>query len=281
MKKILLTIALLAIAVVSQAQFTASLHLGGSVYKGSASIESQTRNNDTIIVDPVINDTMGTPISLTGGLKFGYQFGRFQAGITGSYTWNHFESNMTPEEYAVVNIASFKPDKPHDKWTGWYKQKYTAYTIAPYFRCDLINFGDVTLFAELDLYYSKVNSPERQDFVDWYQFEMHCTLDTNYVIERNSVSLGAKIVPGMTWQLSGHCAIELYFDFMAFAYDKTTNNSVVVVDEYTEVGGYRDLARRTTTTTEEAVTELGFGVTGSPLLNNNRNWVRVGFNYTF
>lgn len=280
MKKILLTLSLVAMAAFSQAQFVASLHLGGNVSKGSYTIASETRNNDTIVISPIIEDTVGTPISLTGGLKFGYQFGRFQAGITGSFTWNHYYSKQTVSEYGQIN-DDFDISKPKDDYTGWYTQKYTAYTIAPYFRCDLINFGDVTLFAELDLYYTKVNNPNRHDFIDWYQYEMHSTIDTSYDVELNSVSLGAKIVPGMTWQLSGHCSIELYLDFMAFCFDRTTNNSITVFDEYDYTAEPRILARRTTTTVESVVTEMGFGVTGSPLLNNDRNWVRVGFNYTF
>lgn len=280
MKKILLTISLIALAAVGQAQFVASLHVGGSTSKQSYTIASETRNNDTIIITPEVQDTLGTPIALTGGLKFGYQFGRFQAGITGSFTWNHYYSKQTDAEYARIN-DDFDMSVPHDDYIGWYKQKFTSYTIAPYFRCDLINFGDVTLFAELDLYYTKVNNPHRQDFVDWYQWEMHSTIDTNYDIELNSVSLGARIIPGMTWQLSGHCSFELYLDFLSFAFDRTTNNSITVVDEYDYTATPRILARRTTTTVETVVTEMGFGVTGSPLLSNNRNWVRVGFNYTF
>lgn len=280
MKKILLTLSLVALAAVSQAQFVASLQLGGNTSKGSYTIAKETRNNDTIIITPEIQDTVGTPISLTGGFKFGYQFGRFQAGVTGSFTWNHYYSKQSVDEYAQIN-DDFDISKPKDDFVGWYTQKYTAYTIAPYFRCDLINFGDVTLFAELDFYYTKVNNPHRRDFIDWYQYEMHSTIDTNYEVVINSVSLGAKIVPGMTWQLSGHCSVELYLDFMAFCYDRTTNNSITVVDEYDYTALPRILARRTTTTVDQVVTEMGFGVTGSPLLSNDRNWVRVGFNYTF
>lgn len=280
MKKILLIITLVALAAVSQAQFVASLQLGGSTSKGSSVIASETRNNDTIIITPEVQDTLGTPIALTGGLKFGYQFGRFQAGITGSFTWNHYYCKQSVDEYGQIN-PDFDVARPHDKYTGWYKQKFTSYSVAPYFRCELINFGDVTLFAELDLYYTKVNDPQRQDFIDWYAYEMHNTIDTSYDISLNSVSLGAKLVPGMTWQLSKSCSIELYFDFMAFCYDKTTFNSITVVDEYDYTAEPRILARRTTTTVEQVTTEMGFGVTGSPLLNNDRNWIRAGFNYTF
>lgn len=280
MKKILLTITLVALAAVSHAQFVASLQLGGSITKGSAVVASETRNNDTIIITPEVYDTLGTPIALTGGLKFGYQFGRFQAGITGSFTWNHYSAKQTVAEYGQIN-PDFEVSRPHEKYVGWYKQKFTAYSIAPYFRCDLINFGDVTLFAELNLYYTKVNNPHRQDFIDWYAYEMHNTIDTNYDIDLNSVSLGAKLVPGMTWQLSKSCSIELYFDFMAFCYDKSTLNKITVVDEYDYTAEPRILARRTTTTVEQVTTEMGFGVTGSPLLNSDRNWIRAGFNYTF
>ena len=86
--------------------------------------------------------------------------------------------------------------------------------------------------------------------------------------------------PGMSWQLSKHCSLDLYLDILAIAYDNTKTTDIVVDDLYDETASPRILARRTTTTTVTTTNEMGFNVKGSPLLNN-KNWVRVGFNYTF
>ena len=124
-------------------------------------------------------------------------------------------------------------------------------------------------------------NPSRRDSADWYWRELHNTIDTTYTVDYNSTSFGAKIVPGMTWQLSEHCHVELYLDILAFTFDRSITNSITVSDEYTQFEGQeRILSRSTKTTTESTTTDMGFGITGTPLLNNS-NWVRVGFCYTF
>ena len=164
--------------------------------------------------------------------------------------------------------------------TGWYKQYRTSYTIAPYIRYELIQLGDLTFFAELNGYYTKVNNARHHDFLDWYYREMHNTIDTSFVIPESSVSMGAKITPGLSWQLSPHCNIDLYLDVLAFTFDYTVLSKRTVIDEYDYTTLPRVLARRTTIDATTTSTEMGFAVTGSPLVNN-RNWIRVGFNYTF
>ena len=290
MKKILFTLAFFSLATLAHAQFVVSAQLGGSYFNGSSSSESirqtisQDTGNDTVIYG--FGDTVhfDKPLSLSGGIKIGYQTRKMQFGIAAIFSFSHLEAEQSATEYYAANPNTevvnpyFAPR--YKDYTGWYKQYRTSYTIAPYIRYELIQLGDLTFFAELNGYYTKVNNARHHDFLDWYYREMHNTIDTSFVIPESSVSMGAKITPGLSWQLSPHCNIDLYLDVLAFTFDYTVLSKRTVIDEYDYTTLPRVLARRTTIDATTTSTEMGFAVTGSPLVNN-RNWIRVGFNYTF
>ena len=290
MKKVLFILAFISMAALANAQFVISAQLGGSYFNGFSSSESihQTVSPDTGI-DTVIygfGDTVhfDKPLALSGGIKIGYQTRKMQFGIAAIFSFSHLHAEQTAAEYyaANPNTEVVKPSIAvrYKDYVGWYKQYRTSYTIAPYVRYELIQLGDVTFFAELNGYFTKVNNAKHHDFLDWYYREMHNTIDTSFTIPESSTSLGAKIVPGLCWQLSPHCSVDLYFDIMAFSFDYTTVYKRTIIDEYDYTTLPRVLARRTTIDATTTSTEMGFAVTGSPLLSN-RNWVRVGFNYTF
>lgn len=290
MKKVLFILAFISIAALGNAQFVVSAQLGGSYFNGGSSSEfihqtiSADTGNDTVLSGRSDTINFDKPLSLTGGIKIGYQTRKMQFGIAASFSFSHLHAEQTALEYynANPNTEIVKPavaDKYKD-YIGWYKQYRTSFTIAPYIRYELIQLGDVTFFAELNGYFTKVNNATHHDFLDWYYREMHNTIDTTFIIPENSTSIGAKITPGLCWQLSPHCSVDLYFDIMAFTFDHTTIYKRTVIDEYDYTTLPRVLARRTTIDATTTTTEMGFAVTGSPLLTN-RNWVRVGFNYTF
>ncbi len=287
MKKALFTLALVSIAALGHAQFVISAQLGGNYSNGGSSFESirQTINpltgNDTIIYGDG-SSVFDTPLSLTGGIKVGYQTRKMQFGIAGSFSFNHTKVEQTAADYVAANPNTEAIDTRHeyDSLVGWFKQYRTSFTIAPYIRYELIQLGDLTFFAELSGYYTKVNQARHHDFLDWYYREMHHTIDTSFIIPENSTSIGAKITPGLSWQLTPHCFIDLYLDVLAFTFDRTVLFKRTVIDEYDYTTLPRVLARRTTIDATTTSTEMGFGVTGSPLVSN-RNWVRVGFSYTF
>ena len=289
MKKILFILAFLSIAALGNAQFVVSAQLGGSYFNGTSSAESirqtispATGNDTTIYGSDTAN--FDKPFSLSGGIKIGYQTRKMQFGIAACFSFNHLYAEQTALEYynANPNTEIVKPELSikYDDYVGWYKQYRTSYSIMPYVRYELIQLGDVTFFAELDGYYTKVNNAKHHDFLDWYFYEMHTTIDTSFTIPESSVSMGAKIIPGLCWQLSPHCSVDLFFDIMALSFDYTVLSKQTVIDEYDYTTLPRVLARRTTIDETTTSTEMGFAVTGSPLLTN-RNWVRVGFNYTF
>ena len=287
MKKFLFTIALLTMVTATNAQFVASLQMNGSkltLGSNTSSLyigRSMLTGNDTTYTyadTAKIPTTMGASV----GLKFGYQFSKLQIGISGSFAWSQEIGEESILDFATVHndheMAVYNQD--YDQYTSQYEEQLTSYTIAPYLRYELIQFGDVAFFAELTAYYSVVNQPKRHDFLDWYRYDMHYTIDTTFSITKSSVSLGAKLTPGLSWQLSHHCSIDLYLDVLSLVYDYTTVDELTVIKEFDYTASPRILERTINTSSTTTSTEMGFGVTGSPLLSS-RNWMRVGFNYTF
>lgn len=288
MKKILFTLGLIAFASVAHAQFLVSLHLGGSSTNSNSSTVVAFKNADTSF-SSTKEVTEPKPLNLTGGLKVGYQFGRLQVGLSGSYTWSYSSGDLSmlgfiadDSTYGVrFPIDAMGEPYPEVKdYVGWFKQHTYAYTIAPYARYELLQVGDIALFAEMSLYFGKTGTTKRHDYLDWYYRELHYTIDTSFEILSTSTSLGAMITPGLSWQIHPHCYFDLYLDFLAFVFDYTTYKDIEEIRTYDYTAEPRVLSRRTTITTTSKMTNLGFGVTGTPLLSN-RNWVRVGINYTF
>lgn len=298
MKKILFTLSLLAFLTTAHAQYVVSVQLGGAYSKQDA--HSLFEFVDTLgVPQSIANDVFGAKNrEVTAGAKFGYQIGRVQFGISASYTMNFSGNDQTEAEYSAANPNSLAMPQLTfvtgkgivnyidyiTEYSGWYKERYSSFSIAPYLRYELIQVGDVAFFAELSGYFSKTTKPIHHDYLEWVAFEMHSTVDTTFDIDRSATSLGAKITPGLSWQLTQHCCLDLYFDVLAFAFDKTKLVEGSIVDEYTYdyAARTRFLNRRAENKVTTQTTNLGFGAMGIPgHTESSRNWVRVGFSYTF
>ncbi len=286
MKKILLTLALFSLASIASAQFVVSAQLGGSFSQGSSAFESVYQGPSPLTGDDtVITQTGGgdfdKPLALSAGVKIGYQTGKMQFGLAARFSFNRLYGNQNAEDYIANNPNTEAIDhRPVDTLFGYFTQYRTGFSIAPYVRYELIQLGDIAFFAELNAYYTRANHSHRHDFLDWTRREMHYTIDTSLSIPESSVSIGAKITPGLSWQISPHCSIDLYLDIIAFSFDHTVLSKRTIIDEYDYTTTPRVLGRRTTIDVTATSNTLGFAVSGSTLLPE-RNWVRVGFNYTF
>ena len=162
--------------------------------------------------------------------------------------------------------------------------KSTAITVAPYLRFDIIKAGDVALFAEVHGFYTMLQDPSvsghvkiKKEGVDYRSY------DTTFTQVLNGTSLGVQVIPGLSWQLSNHTSLDLYFDILSVAYAKSTLTSEQCQfnARITGANTYKLDETRTTVTTN--TTEISGGLTGTPLLTqlHSRNWVRVGFSFTF
>lgn len=288
MKKIVLTLALVVFAFAANAQLVVSANIGGSMTSGNVN----TYRHVTIVLDSTSN--MDMPMEkhtdFTGGLKIGYKFGKAQAGIAGSYSMYTIENQkLDPTiipiigvyegvNYGIVSVAS----------TGGMETKGSSFTVAPYFRYDFIKAGDVSIFAELDLFFSRSNNPTIHAWESNINPGVNWSLDLDSTFSRPMVttSLGVSVVPGLSWQLTNNCGIDLYLDFLSLAYSKSTTVRMDndyrfrLVAEGTVMHVETDVVS-TITTIEQS--QLGGGLTGTPLLTEmgKNNWVRVGFNFTF
>ena len=292
MKKTLLIITLMALAATVNAQFVVSAQLGGSYSLGSttpaATFYGHTpAGTDSIAPLPTDTLTHQNPLNLTVGFKFGYQTGRIQFGIAASYSFSRLRSDMYPNEFNQNHIMPdyrnpLKPNNPNVDYEGWYVQHQSSFMVAPYLRYEAIQVGDVAFFLELNGYYSRTFQPIRHDFADWYCFDMHHTIDTTYHVLDSAHAFGVKLIPGLSWQLSPNCYIDLYFDLLAISLDKTVQKITEINDEYIFTSGSPTLANRTIIRTTKSETNLGYMAKGiTPLCPANNNWVRVGINYTF
>lgn len=298
MKKILLALAAFALTASANAQFVVGVHLGGS-YSGGTVTPTNTEyvgvsrltGNDTVYHSPNDTLTLRTPWGVTGGFKFGYQTGRLQFGISGSFSWDHYKEEMSATEY-YSDISQYS-DCPYfivnptripdiQEWTGWHKWQQSSITIAPYVRYEVIQMGDAAFFLELNGYFKRSFQPRRHDFVDFYWLEMHNTIDSSFTIPDHASSIGLKMTPGLSWQLTPHCYVDLYLDVLALSYDRTTRTHVHTFETWDVIAEPNVVARREETTTVTNTTALGFDLNGTPATGAaGRSWVRVGFNYTF
>lgn len=290
MKKIVLTLALVVCVFAANAQLVISANIGGSMTSGTVN----TYRHVTIVLDSTSNVDvpMEKYTNFTGGLKIGYKFGKAEAGIAGSY--NMYTIENQPLDPTIIPIIGVYNGVNYGlaavTTTGGMSTKGSSFTVAPYFRYDLIKAGDVAIFAELDLFFSRSNNPT----IDAWESNVNNNMGVNWSLDLDSTfsrphvvtTLGASVVPGLSWQLSKNCGIDLYLDFLSLAYSQST--TVRMDNEYsykfTAVGTVMQIQTNvvsTITTIKES--QFGGGLTGTPLLTElgRNNWVRVGFNFTF
>lgn len=279
MKKIALTLVLATFAFAANAQLVISANIGGSMTSGN--VHSST--HVTVVTDST--STSDTPLedvtAHTAGVKIGYKFAqKFQVGISGSYSASTTKNQ--PLDPTIVPMIG--NSIPTFTTTGTMSTKASSFTVAPYFRYDFLQAGDVSLFVELSGFYTKSLNPILNAEIHNVG-PMDVTIDTTFSnVPRplTSTSFGVSVVPGLSWQLSPHCGIDLYLDFLALAYTATTTVRTDIAYTFT----YSNMVLsyetdKTTYTTEQ--TEIGAAITGTPLLTSQgvNNWVRVGFNFTF
>ncbi|MBR3436061.1 MAG: hypothetical protein IKG88_09305 [Bacteroidales bacterium] len=281
MKKIALTLALIAFAFAANAQLTISANIGGNMTSGTV----VTNTHITVVTDSSVTrtDTMENRMDLTFGMKIGYKFGKAQVGVAGSY--GMYTIKNQPLDLTLVPVVS--THMPGWAYTGKMSTKGSSFMVAPYFRYDVLTAGDVALFVELDLFYSKVMNPKMSAEVRNWNIAMPAIAMTdtcnNRVVPRSTTSMGARVLPGLSWQLSNHCGIDLYLDFLSLAY-YTSTNVFTTMDYGFHISPDQQVTYDVTATeTITKTTEYGGGLTGTPLLTDIgvNNWVRVGFNLTF
>lgn len=286
MKRILLTLALAVLTLSANAQFFISANVGGNKFSGSTDTHTQISVVADIEYDTV--SFLESTTSFTGGLKAGYKFGKAQIGVAGSYSmYNSIHQPLDPTLVPIIgNIM------PNWVSSGEMSSHGASFTVSPYFRYDILTAGDVALFVELHLFYSQMMNPTIDSVSVNNHMEMngapvitsYFTWDTaSAVVPRNSTSYGVRVTPGLSWQLTNHCGIDLYLDFLSLAYTKINRTDTRLDYNFKVSGAGTVTYDYTATTINTSSTEWGGGLMGTPLLTEQgvNNWVRVGFNFTF
>lgn len=285
MKKIVLTLALALFAFAANAQLVISANIGGSMTSGIVN----NYRHITIVVDSSSNVDipMEKYTNFTGGLKIGYKFGKAQAGVAASYNMYTIDNQtLDPTIIPIVGVYNgVNYGIASVTTTGGMSTKGSSFTVAPYFRYDIIQAGDVSIFAEVDLFYSRSNSPEihatEVNVNPIVNFNL--ALDSTFARPLVTTSYGINVVPGLSWQLSNHFGIDLYLDFLSLAYSNTKTVRMDNEYQYRLINGVQLETNVITNIVTTEDTQLGGGLTGTPLLTElgRNNWVRVGFNFTF
>ena len=286
MKRILLTLALAVLTLSANAQFFISANVGGNKFSGTTHTHTQISVVADIEYDTV--SFLESTTSFTGGLKAGYKFGKAQVGIAGSYSmYNSIHQPLDPTLVPIIgNIM------PNWVSSGEMSSHGASFTVSPYFRYDILTAGDVALFVELHLFYSQMMNPTIDSVSVNNHMEMngapvitsYFTWDTaSAVVPRNSTSYGVRVTPGLSWQLTNHCGIDLYLDFLSLAYTKINRTDTRLDYNFKVSGAGTVTYDYTATTINSSSPEWGGGLMGTPLLTEQgvNNWVRVGFNFTF
>lgn len=285
MKKIILTLTLALFAITANAQLIISANIGGGTTSGDMSTNYKVVQGSPAegsSADYTVPVPLDKTTSLVGGLKIGYKFGRAQMGIAGSFYSNSLTTSELDATCLPILESSYYATK------GEMTVKTPSFKAGAYFRYDIIEAGDVSLFAELNIYYAQSMDPTISAQAKYYSTTplVQWEYDTAATFRRpdKTTTLGVSVTPGMSWQLSKHCGIDLYFDVLSLAYTSTTR----IKDDYTFIltplsGDKFEAGIGQTTTTTTHTTEFGGMFTGTPLLTNlnEHNWVRVGFNFTF
>lgn len=276
MKKILATLILVTFAFAANAQLFVSANIGGRLSSGN----TRTNTHVTIVTDSSV--TTNVPLddikAFTGGLRVGYKFGRLQVGVAGAY-------NMNTSVFQQVDRSLMPiPSQAGYSFTGTTTTKTTSFMVAPFIRYDVIQAGDVSLFAEVHAFYSKANDPEHDIHLAVMKgTEPFFSTDSSFTSELNTTALGVQVIPGLTWQLNKYCSVDLYLDFLSLAYASSTTISTIhnYTFNFTGVNDYSITDQSITQTTKASSFEGGLH--GTPLLTQlgSSNWVRVGFNFTF
>ena len=129
MKRVFVTLALIALAATANAQFVVSGMLGGSYAFGSTTPDatfvgvSRETGMDTTYVVPYDTLTHDKPLYLSLGFKFGYQMGRLQVGLAASFAWTHDRCSLSPSQFNTNHIVPdhlnpLSPTAPNTNYEG-------------------------------------------------------------------------------------------------------------------------------------------------------------------
>ncbi len=271
MKKVFLTIALAAFAFAANAQLIVGGNIGFNTFGGNTNNTNVAGTTTTEWAMPGDDITNINTTSLTLLPKVGYQLNdNMQVGASFGITWSkEVDYSMYAAEYATIK-----------DFEGWQSTSQMGIQIAPYFRYNLTEFGNFTLFCEAQLAFTFGLNPTIHNYHVAYNNGLIDVPELDEDVEgfeMTSTGINLTVVPGLNYKLNDNLSLDLYINLLGlgFAY----NSEKAFLDNEVLWG-----ATPTPNTTETVYNTTQFYLmadASTRSINNLLNVVTIGFNYHF
>lgn len=244
MKKVFLTLALVAVSMAANAQWILGGQLGFNTNGGT-----YTQENASPIWDMPNNKAMGLTIAPTVSYVLN---DKMQIGLTLEYNYG------TATNYNALGYAANQE--------VWSKTSTTMFTVAPYFRYYFANAGKFNFFCEAALGFGISPRTKHHD----YSNAAVLGYDNEYDGTTKSTTIGLYITPGVNYRISNHWSADCYIDLagLAFIHNSTkTYGTLTDPDALVSTDVTNSFGLQCNTTAQDLNAHLG-------------NF-RIGFNYHF
>lgn len=241
MKKVFLTLALVAVSMAANAQWILGGQLGFNTTGGT-----YTQENASPVWDMPNNKAMGLTIAPTVSYVLN---DKMQIGLTLEYNYGT-ATNYTAAAYALNQEV-------------WSKTSATMFTVAPYFRYYFANAGKFNFFCEAALGFGISPRTKHHD----YSNVPVVGYDNEYDGATKTTMIGLTITPGVNYRISNHWSADCYIDLAGLAFIHNSTKTYGASDALVSTDVTNNFGLQCNTTAQDLNAHLG-------------NF-RIGFNYHF
>ena len=248
MKKLFLTIAMVAFAMAANAQFVISGQLGFNTTGGNTHYEA---------VAPLTN-AFDYPATKTTNFRFAPSIGymlndNMQVGLGLMYV-----TGSTVNYGALATYYAGQED--------WMKGKGGAFGIAPYFRYYFAQAGNFNFFCEATLTFISSG----RDHTHVYDNSVNPVIDNEFDGPTSYTILDFSVVPGVNYKFNDNWSADCYIDLAGLAYTRTATKN------------YGTITDPDVLTSTDVATNFGLIANASAqTLNAHFGNFRIGINYHF
>lgn len=207
MKKVILTLAAVALMGVANAQFFVGGNLGFGMDKGSRTVTTTTSGTSSEV-------SVDLPKTVDFGIfpKVGYQINdRLSAGLIFG-----FGMQKTTDWNGPTTVENYESTENLKTWE-----------VLPFVRYNAFNFGAFTMFAELQIGVRGEFGTQR---VEYDMAGTHRAVEAD---APKTFGFGVNLVPGLAYNLNEHVSFDLYFNLINIGFN---TEKVTTVEEDTDLG---------------------------------------------
>ena len=212
MKKVFLTIALAAFAFAANAQLVVGGSLGFNTYSSTENYTGVLGNTTTETSTPGAN-WVDDYTTLTLMPKVGYQLNdKMQAGLAFGITWN---KNKDYSNYYAQWAAI-------DDFEGYVTTSGMNVGLIPYFRYNLAEVGDFTLFCEAQLGFTFGLNPTIHNYHTAYTvggLTVDAVDEDVEGYEFTSTNIALNVIPGLNYKLGDKLSLDVYVNVLRLGFE--------------------------------------------------------------